>query len=153
MGLTAWIVEGIEIQQQQLRIQEEITHHPNLTTAQEIKVAKMKEKLIKRFENIMNTAEYQFPDVDFNKLVYRPSPWSKGKKSDSDNGVVTQHVPLPSQVNSSTSIPRAYRDAKDTEIILRMGEANDALQAIRAEIGYKSYVYRAQIRPYKGKNR
>ena len=34
-----------------------------------------------------------------------------------------------------------------------MGEANDALQAIRTEIGYKSYVYRAQIRPYKGKKR
>jgi len=152
VGLTAWIVEGIEIQQQQLRIQEEIAHNPNPTTTQEIKVAKMKEKLIKQFENLMNTAEYQFPDVDFTELVYRPSPWSKGKKSDSD-AVVTRHVPLPSQVNSSSSIPRAYRGAKDTEIVLRMGEANDALQAIRTEIGYKSYVYRAQIRPYKGKNR
>lgn len=152
VGLTAWIVEGIEIQQEQLRIQNEMARHPNATTNQEVKVAKMKEKLIQKFDALMNTAEYLFPDIDFSELVYSPSPWSKGKNPESNN-VVTRHVPLPSQVISSPSIPRAYQDAKDTEIVLRMGEANDALQGIRTEIGYKSYVYRAQIRPYKGKNR
>ena len=79
VGLTAWIVEGIEIQQQQLRIQDEITQHPNPTTNQEIKVSKMKEKLIQRFESLMNTAEFLFPDVDFTELAYRPSPWSTKK--------------------------------------------------------------------------
>ena len=149
VGMTAWIVAGIEIQQQQLRIQDEMARHANPTTVQNIKVAKMKEKVIKCFEDLMNTAEYLFPDVDFTKLVYKPGPWCRGN-SDTDP-IVTRPVPLPSQVDVN-SMPGAFVDAQDTEIILRMGEANDALQGIRTEIGYKSYIYRAQIRPYKGKN-
>ena len=74
VGLTAWIVEGIEIQQEQLRIQNEMARHPNATTNQEVKVAKMKEKLIQKFDALMNTAEYLFPDIDFSELVYSPSP-------------------------------------------------------------------------------
>lgn len=150
VGMTAWIVAGIEIQQQQLRIQDEMARHANPTTIQNIKVAKMKEKVIKRFEELLNTAEYLFPDVDFAELVYKPGPWCRGK-SDTDP-IITRPVPLPSQVDVN-SMPGAFVGAQDTEIILRMGEANDALQGIRTEIGYKSYIYRKQIRPYKGKNR
>ena len=106
----------------------------------------MKEKVIQRFDKLMDTAEYLFPDLDFTELVYRPSPWSKK----GDDTIVARCVPLPSQV---TTLPEAYQDAREREIALRIGEANDALQGIRTEIGYKSYLYRAQIRPYKGKNR
>ena len=144
VGLTAWIVEGIEIQQQQLRIQDEIARHHNNTPGQDIKLARMKEKVIQRFDKLMSTAEYLFPDLDFTELVYRP----RLKKS--DDSIVARGVPLPSQV---TTLPKVYQDASETEIALRIGEANDALQGIRTEIGYKSYLYRAQIRPYKGKNR
>ena len=152
VGLTGWIVQGIEIQQQQLRILDEIALHPNPTSLQEIKVAKLKENLIGQFADLMKKAETLFPDLDFMELSCRPCPWVGGKRV-SDPSVVNRHVPLPSQVVSSRVIPGAYQAAKETEIALRVGEANNALQGIRTEIGYKSYVYRAQIRPYKGKNR
>jgi len=148
VGLTGWIVEGIEIQQQQLRILDEMACHTNPTQPQQMKVAKLKESLIQRFANFMTQAEPLFPDLDFAELEWRPSPWVKGNPV---LNVVNRHVPLPSQLESSV-IPVAYQAARETELVLRMGEANDALQGIRTEIGYKSYVYRAQIRPYKGKN-
>jgi len=145
--LTAWIVEGIEIQQEQLRLKMEIARHANPTTLQDTNVAKMKERLIQRFEQLMDSAERLFPNVDFAELSYRQGPWTK-KRPKKDGDLIGRPVPLPSQIS-----PTPVASYRDTEVVLRIGEANDALQAIRTEIGYKSYLYRGQIRPFKGKNK
>ena len=143
VGLSSWLVMGIEIQQDQCYGKAmESRLGPFLTVNQELAVAKVKERIITKFNEFLNTAGRLFPNVDFDDLEY-------GEVEDSAE---TFHRPvaLPSQICGN--VPSELKAAFADEAELRVGEANDALQAIRAEIGYKSYLYRKQIRPYKGKN-
>ncbi|KAJ2920505.1 hypothetical protein H1R20_g16590, partial [Candolleomyces eurysporus] len=140
VGLTTWLVTGIEIQQEQLRITTTKRNHPTPTPKQEVAILRMKEKLIHKFDKLIDSAERLFPTVDFDELEYR-------KPATSDETV----VPLPSQVKGT--LPSALKHAAAVELELRIGQANDALQGIRTQIGYKSYIFRKQIRAFKGKKR
>lgn len=145
VGLTTWLVTGIEIQQEQIRITAAERKHPNPTPKQEVAISRMKEKLVQKFDKLMDSAEQLFPTIDFDELEYRnPAP------SDAVVAAVAA-VPLPSGVESM--LPPALKQAAAVELELRIGEANDALQGIRTQIGYKSYVFRKQIRTVKGKKR
>ncbi|KAG2007524.1 hypothetical protein CC2G_015218 [Coprinopsis cinerea AmutBmut pab1-1] len=57
-------------------------------------------------------------------------------------------IPLPS---SFDRLPTLMRSAGRKEIKLRVAQANDALEAIRTEIGHKSYLFRSNIRLADGK--
>ncbi|TEB23553.1 hypothetical protein FA13DRAFT_1639866, partial [Coprinellus micaceus] len=59
-----------------------------------------------------------------------------------------QPVPLPSRMRE---LPEVLGAAREFEIELRVGEANDALASIREGIAYKSYTYLENIRPAKSK--
>lgn len=141
VGLSSWLVTGIEIQQDQVYGKAmESRLGPVPTVNQKLEVAKAKEKIIMKLNAFFETAGRLFPNVDFDDL---------GCSQNSEDPFL-RPIPLPSQI--SGNMPLELKAAFADEVELRVGEANDALQAIRGEIGYKSYLFRKQIRPYKGKN-
>ncbi|KAJ2920706.1 hypothetical protein H1R20_g16388, partial [Candolleomyces eurysporus] len=143
VGLTTWLVTGIEIQQQQIRLKAAQQKHQSPTPKQEVEISRMKEKLVQKFDKLMTNAEQLFPALDFDELEYRDAVVF--------NAMMQSPVPLPSQLKGK--LPPALKQAAAVELELRIGEANDALQGVRTQIGYKSYIFRKQIRTWKGKKR
>ena len=143
IGLTTWLVTGIEIQHEQIRLKAAEQKHQSPTPKQEVQISRMKEKLFQKYDKLMSSAEQLFPDIDFNELEYRDAAMS--------NASIQLRVPLPSQVEGE--LPPALEQAAAVELELRIGEANDALQGVRTQIGFKSYIFRKQIRAWKGKKR
>ena len=139
VGLTTWVVTGIEIQQEKVRLNAAKQKYQSPTPKQEVELARMKEKIVQKIDKLMSSAEQLFPAIDFDELDYL-EPVDSGSP-----------LPLPSQVKGN--LPPVLQQAAAVELQLRIGEVNDALQGIRTQIGYKSYIFRKQIRAYKGKKR
>ncbi|KAJ2923084.1 hypothetical protein H1R20_g14010, partial [Candolleomyces eurysporus] len=143
VGLTTWLVTGIEIQQQQIRLKAAQQKHRSPTPKQEVELSRMKEKLVQKLDKLMSSAEQLFPALDFDELEYREAAVF--------DAIMQSPVPLPSQLKGE--LPPALKQAAAVELELRIGEANDALQGVRTQIGYKSYIFCKQIRTWKGKKR
>ncbi|KAJ2921281.1 hypothetical protein H1R20_g15812, partial [Candolleomyces eurysporus] len=120
VGLTTWLVTGIEIQQQQIRLKAAQQKHRSPTPKQEVELSRMKEKLVQKLDKLMSSAEQLFPALDFDELEYREAAVF--------DAIMQSPVPLPSQLKGE--LPPALKQAAAVELELRIGEANDALQGV-----------------------
>ncbi|TEB20788.1 hypothetical protein FA13DRAFT_1717460 [Coprinellus micaceus] len=145
-----------------------------------LEIAQRKTAACRKHMELVETAGKLFPEVPFDELslieTLRTSDNRKGGKrkrvadddDDSDNSerdgeergqrrsssalvkreAYQEPVPLPSRIRE---LPEVLSAAREFEIELRVGEANDALESIREGIAYKSYTYLENIRPAKSK--
>ena len=108
IGLTTWLVTGIEIQHEQIRLKAAEQKHQSPTPKQEVQISRMKEKLVQKYDKLMSSAEQLFPDIDFDELEYRDAAVS--------NASIQLRVPLPSQVEGE--LPPALEQAAAVELEL-----------------------------------
>ena len=57
VGLTTWVVTGIEIQQEKVRLNAAKQKYQSPTSKQEVELARMKEKIVQKTDKLMSSAE------------------------------------------------------------------------------------------------
>ncbi|KAJ3525420.1 hypothetical protein NMY22_g10585 [Coprinellus aureogranulatus] len=146
-GISRWIVDAMEIEQDQLSIALDVKSlGDHATASQKLELVSRREAVSEKYNCLMEDAGKLFPHVLFEELEYRPTPRKAKSSGNEENNVI---VPLPSRLVGT--LPDDLEHIRSLEIKLRVAEANDALTKIRETIAYKSYVYMEKIRPYKSK--
>ncbi|KAG2007445.1 hypothetical protein CC2G_015139 [Coprinopsis cinerea AmutBmut pab1-1] len=169
VGVTSWLTTGFKIQESQLQLKafrRSLPRQSLRTDAQELELVKKRETLHSEISSFWTSTQILFPDVNLDQYRYLNPPESAadidGEDQDSepilldygDNPFTEApdpedvDIPLPS---SFDRLPTLMRSAGRKEIKLRVAQANDALEAIRTEIGHKSYLFRSNIRLADGK--
>ncbi|EFI26719.1 hypothetical protein CC1G_15640 [Coprinopsis cinerea okayama7 len=172
IGVTSWIAFGIKIQQAQMRLKSFIRTLPkNKTDEQELEISKRREQIYADINSFYETASSLFPEGDLTSLKLDeppPNPITLDDDYDSDeeieddnpfslaqNQIEDVKIPLPSSASTIESVGsfslQGLRLAQEKELKLRIAQADDALEAVRVEIGHKSYLYRSNIRLAEGK--
>jgi hypothetical protein len=139
------------------------------TELQELEIVRKREQLQSEITAFCDTARQLFPQVNFNDYTCFPPPSADPEIDGEDNTDLLAHslddsnpfttventiqpesveIPLPS---SFEDLPIPMKRARSKEIDMRTAQANDALEAVRVEIGHKSYLYRSNIRLAEGK--
>ncbi|KAH6913567.1 hypothetical protein BKA70DRAFT_1218493 [Coprinopsis sp. MPI-PUGE-AT-0042] len=136
-----------------------------VTDLQALEVTRKREQLQLDINAFLEGAERLFPGVDLSGYrCFRPPVTNPEiENDDGDDELVDDEenpftepekqpeeaeIPLPS---SFDTLPNSLKSARRKEIKLRIAQANDTLEAIRSEIGHKSYLYRSNIRLAEGK--
>lgn len=138
------------------------------TTAEKIEVSKRRGKLKARI------AEHQKNARHFLKLTEEEENHEQfdfeeeevvvdGEDNDDDNPFITNNsyldiadiecfaISLPSSLTPTVRQERSLAKATQAELNLRVGQCNDALQAIRMAVGKKAFVYITKVRNAQGK--
>ncbi|EAU83220.2 hypothetical protein CC1G_11681 [Coprinopsis cinerea okayama7 len=166
LGVTSWLHNGMRIQESQINLKAHMASLPKeRSDAQELEVAKKREQLQKDINDFYATASTLFPDADFDALRGAEESTTivqlhgeaevEDIEDDEDNPFSMTHnevenvkIPLPSSFDST---PPSMERARGKELRLRIGQAEDALESVRTEIGHKSFLYRSNIRLAEGK--
>ncbi|KAH6894880.1 hypothetical protein BKA70DRAFT_1232221, partial [Coprinopsis sp. MPI-PUGE-AT-0042] len=169
LGVTSWVSFGFKIQENQLQLKAFIRALPRrdlVTDLQSLEVARRRERLQADIVEFLDAAEKLFPSVNFSDYkCFNPPCTNPAIENDADDDVDLEtdsdnpfadpekdpedvEIPLPS---SFEDLPRSLKGPRRKEIKLRVAQANDALEAVRSEIGHKSYLYRSNIRLAQGK--
>lgn len=143
---------------------------PNSTTKQRIQLAQQRQKVVasmKSFETVarkfLPTAVFTarlptVPDAampgvqwdDTGDVVEHPETTSVESNADPDESRPETHsIALPSTMGYDFLKAHSLTHLAAIELELRRGQMNDALQAIRTGIGYKSLLYRTKVRKAK----
>ncbi|EAU89764.2 hypothetical protein CC1G_12722 [Coprinopsis cinerea okayama7 len=164
VGVTSWLALGIKIQEAQLSLQAFVRSLPKeKTDLQELSVSKRREQILIDVNSFYETAGTLFPEVDFGSLKCEEPPRDAldadegaGDNRPDDNSYSVTHndieevrIPLPSSFHQE-GFPSLDR-AREKELQLRIAQAEETLENIRAEIGHKSFLYRSNVRLAKGK--
>ncbi|KAH6911905.1 hypothetical protein BKA70DRAFT_1370410 [Coprinopsis sp. MPI-PUGE-AT-0042] len=172
LGVTSWIGSGFKIQEAQLQLKAFLRSLPRIqlrTELQELETVRKREQLQSEISTFCEIARQLFPQVSFNDYVCFPPPTADPEIDGEDEDDLLAHsfddsnpfiavdstiqpesveIPLPS---SFKHIPDSMKQARSKEIKMRIAQANDSLEAVRVEIGHKSYLYRSNIRLAEGK--
>ncbi|KAG2017263.1 hypothetical protein CC2G_006788 [Coprinopsis cinerea AmutBmut pab1-1] len=170
VGVTSWLTTGFKIQESQLQLKafrRSLPRESLRTATQELELAKKREALHSEISSFCTSTQILFPDVNLDQYRYLNPPEITADIDDEDQDCESilleddednpftdvpdpedLDIPLPS---SFDRLPALMKSASRKEIKLRVAQANDALEAIRTEIGHKSYLYRSNIRLADGK--
>ncbi|KAH6892653.1 hypothetical protein BKA70DRAFT_1376230 [Coprinopsis sp. MPI-PUGE-AT-0042] len=164
LGVTSWISFGLKIQEAQLHLKAYIRNLPRLdlrTDNQELEKERRREQLQADAVQFLEDAQRLFPAVDFEDYQWFNPPDTNPSIDlevdedyqfdlESDNPFVDSikdpealDIPLPSAFQT---LPASMKSARRKEISLRIAQANDSLEAIRTEIGHKSYLGFAAVK-------
>ncbi|EFI27460.1 hypothetical protein CC1G_15494 [Coprinopsis cinerea okayama7 len=168
IGVTSWITLGFKIQEAQLAVKayRRGLPRPDLwTDNQNLELVRKQEHLRNEITHFLETGASLFPQVDMEEYAWvnppETNPVIEGSEEDfamevdcdnpfleGDRDPEDMEIPLPS---SFARLPESMKSAATKEIKLRVAQANDALEAIRTDIGHKSFLYRSNIRLAEGK--
>ncbi|RXW11923.1 hypothetical protein EST38_g13931 [Candolleomyces aberdarensis] len=158
LGVTRWVAQAIELQEDQIQLADLIScHKRSPTPSQSVEIQKKREFILKRLNSIMSEGEVLFPLAKLDEMlgrapVLREICLCNDACTCADEIAVTldprpkpsdvEHflLPLPSCLDTR---PIGWSHVADVEEELRVGQANEALEALRVEIAHKSYLYRA----------
>ena len=138
---------------------------PHTTTKQKIQLGQQRQKLSGAMKAFQTASRKFLPaDIFSVQLPILPEANMPGVQWDDSGEVVDEPVALMADTTPDTSKPEhqpmplpstlgfGYLKSKSlnhlaaAEMELRIGQMNDALQAIRTAIGYKSLLYRTKVR-------
>ncbi|EAU93542.2 hypothetical protein CC1G_02772 [Coprinopsis cinerea okayama7 len=165
VGVTSWLALGVKIQEAQLSLKAFVRGLPKeKTDLQVLAVTKRREQIVLDINSFYEMAGNLFPELDFESLKFESPPQEavvldddedEGVSSEDNPFSLTQNdiedvrLPLPSSFPDDPS-PSLQR-AREKELRLRIAQAEESLENIRAEIGHKSFLYRSNIRLADGK--
>ncbi|KAJ2923414.1 hypothetical protein H1R20_g13682, partial [Candolleomyces eurysporus] len=158
LGVTRWVAQAIELQEHQIQLADLIScHKRSPTPSQSVEIQKKREFILKKLNSIMSEGEVLFPQAKLEEMsgrapILREICLCNDTCTCADEIAVTSNPrPKPSDVEHSLlplpscldTRPIGWSHIIDVEEELRVGQANEALEALRVEIAHKSYLYRA----------
>ncbi|EAU89886.2 hypothetical protein CC1G_07038 [Coprinopsis cinerea okayama7 len=164
VGTTSWLAFGLKIQESQIYLKSHIRNLPKeKTDPQLLELSRRRESLYNDLNSLYETAATLFPDADLVTLKFDAPPRERVDLDDdedsdeednpfslSQNEMEDVKIPLPSSF-SEHNMPITLARARSKELELRIAQADDILEAIRTDIGHKSFLYRSNVRLAEGK--
>ncbi|KAH6888206.1 hypothetical protein BKA70DRAFT_1443191 [Coprinopsis sp. MPI-PUGE-AT-0042] len=168
-GIARWISLGIKIQEQQCHlIAFARLHHRYATDLQLLTISRRRTQILDSIVEFEKLGASLFPTLDFSSFTTDFVPLSDHLELDDDSDTddevhqssfrptTTQTrrepeylaISLPSSINP---LPIPMKDAAETEVKLRIAQANNELEELRDQIGRLSFMYRGVLRPAKTK--
>ncbi|KAH6897561.1 hypothetical protein BKA70DRAFT_1438146 [Coprinopsis sp. MPI-PUGE-AT-0042] len=156
-GIARWISLSIKIQEQQCHlIAFARLHHRYATDLQLLTISRRRTQILDSIVEFEKLGASLFPTLNFSSFTTNFVPLSDHLEldDDSDTEDKTRREPeylaisLPSSINP---LPTPMKDAAETEIKLRIAQANNELEELRDQIGHLSFMYRGVLRPAKTK--
>ncbi|KAN0131053.1 hypothetical protein V8E53_011186 [Lactarius tabidus] len=153
-GQTSWIASGIRIQELQLALRYELRIYGAKHTSEETQAIHNRQgriqKLIDRFEHQADGFILHQLNMDIPNL----------SAIDDYNGSGIDHlnpedlpIPLPSSVGWDWCVTHHSTSLAAKEAQLRVAQANDSIHKIRLALGYKSAIFRTQVRSAKSQQK
>ncbi|KAJ2928430.1 hypothetical protein H1R20_g8661, partial [Candolleomyces eurysporus] len=150
LGVTRWVAQAIELQEHQIQL-------ADLISSQSVEIQKKREFILKKLNSIMSEGEVLFPQAKLEEMsgrapILREICLCNDTCTCADEIAVTSNPrPKPSDVEHSLlplpscldTRPIGWSHIIDVEEELCVGQANEALEALRVEIAHKLYLYRA----------
>ncbi|KAJ2935916.1 hypothetical protein H1R20_g1179, partial [Candolleomyces eurysporus] len=156
LGVTRWVAEAIDLQEHQIQLADLVrSHRRSPTPSQSVEIQKKREMILKKLNLTMVEGEVLIPQARLEQMLGRapilheiclcndectcademamllnPRP----KPLDVEHAI----VPLPSSFDTR---PGGWSHVETVEEQLRVGQAHEALEALRVEIAHKSYLY------------
>ncbi|KLO06806.1 hypothetical protein SCHPADRAFT_837495, partial [Schizopora paradoxa] len=165
-GATTWIVTGMNLQEAIMKFKRTLRRMKGGgTIAAKTKVEEQRRKLNARVTSFQSAAEgfYSLIPTTQNRHVEAAEPAVDDDLEDpfqdsddeGEEGCIvrpeTVKLKLPSIVLPTITNPAPeIRKLAKQELKLRKGQANDALSNLRVEIGYKSLLFREEVRKVRG---
>lgn len=126
---------------------------------QSLEITTRRERLLHQMAEFHKTAGKLFITLDVESFTCGTPPMSDGYITDGEVSDKEFHplpepsaperrdIFLPSTISSKNhDLPSCLIDAGKKELMLRIAQAEEALEGVRHEIGHKSYLYRKDIR-------
>jgi hypothetical protein len=167
-GAATWLAAGITIEESQIALSLDVKRlGKNPTDTQLLKVARLRDKLHTQIISFVDLAptylgiahdtidqdspgdlndEYENYSEDEHTGSYAPADIANHAAEFQPELIV---VPLPSNLGPVKCSEFGLTDLMKGEVALREGQANDALHAIRVNLGDKAVIFRNTVRPSK----
>ncbi|TEB24072.1 hypothetical protein FA13DRAFT_1797607 [Coprinellus micaceus] len=148
-GVMDWITACMEHQHEQQSIEaDDKANGPFATAHQLLEIAQRKTAACRKHMELVGNCGETLPRAITLREMARSRDNAAVPAALVKREAYQEPVPLPSRIRE---LPEVLSAAREFEIELRVGEANDALASIREGIAYKSYTYLENIRPAKSK--
>lgn len=165
-GAATWLASGINIEESQITLARDVaTLAANPNDNQKLKVAHLRESLQSLIDVFVEEAVKFLGDgFDSTEILNRPNPSVDHHTDDeegSDNDVPysppldaafrpeVAMIPLPSYLGAARCKALGISSLVEQEVLLREGQANDALHAIRVGLADKAVIFRNTVRSSK----
>ncbi|KAJ3533262.1 hypothetical protein NMY22_g7406 [Coprinellus aureogranulatus] len=157
-GVAAWVASGIEIQMAQIEHRAFLCQNKNPTASESVILAKKRQALAKRVTTFLHEFSALFPSLDQSSsslqhwandaieicvcegdcLCGAMAELPLAREDVDESSVELSKLPLPSSFNRK---PSSFARARTIEEDLRVAQADEALEALRTDIGHKSFLY------------
>ncbi|KAH7906220.1 hypothetical protein BJ138DRAFT_1016595 [Hygrophoropsis aurantiaca] len=170
-GSVAWLVSGINLENDQDSLRSEIRKFPSdATVPQKVQIEQKRQRLLTRILKFHQTADTMTEGadhgaratvhVDDQAFVLNEGglDWSEVVISDDSNvqqpeeegdsaeSAETMGIWMPSSMDSEKAMELGLEKLQEDELQLRIGQANDALEGLRMALGQKAVLYRKTLR-------
>ncbi|TEB32063.1 hypothetical protein FA13DRAFT_1628436, partial [Coprinellus micaceus] len=160
VGIVKWVSLGIQIGEDQQRVIQRVRKYGKSPSDSEaLEIAKLRERLVTRYQEYYNLGESLFPLVDIHEINTIPL-WGSTCSCDEEDcphpadREIKGKTPGRASLNTPESevllmasttvvLPVGWGAVRTAELELRKAQALGCLEQIRIEVGHKSFLFRS----------